>query len=31
MGTRPMRTFTGDDIINCFKELDKRLPPDSGR
>ena len=26
-----MRTFTGDDIINCFKELDKRLPPDSGR
>ena len=26
-----MRTFTGDDIINCFRELDKRLPPDSGR
>lgn len=26
-----MRTFTGDDIINCFKELDKRLPPDSDR
>ena len=22
-----MRTFTRDDIINCFKELDKRLPP----
>lgn len=26
-----MRTFTGDDIINCFKELDERLPSDSGR
>ena len=26
-----MKTFTGEDIINCFKELDKRLPPDSGR
>lgn len=26
-----MRTFTRDDIINCFKELDKRLPSDSDR
>ena len=23
-----MKTFTGEDIINCFKELDKRLPSD---